>query len=150
MKQAVLFLCTGNSCRSQMAEGFTRQLHSERFAAFSAGTAPQALNPLAVRAMAEKGIDISANESTHVRDLLDTEFDYVITVCDGAAENCPVFPGKATVLHHGFEDPPKRAQYAQTEEEAMAHYRRVRDEIESFVRELPRTVTELARKHQAQ
>ncbi len=149
MKQSVLFLCTGNSCRSQMAEGFTRQLHTERFAAYSAGTAPQGLNPLAVRAMAEKGIDISANESTHVRDLLHKEFDYVITVCDSAAESCPVFPGKATVLHHGFEDPPKLARHAQPEEEAMVHYRRVRDEIERFVRELPRFLTDSAQQRQA-
>ncbi len=141
MKQTVLFLCTGNSCRSQMAEGVSNSLIADRFRAYSAGTDPQGLNPLAVRAMSEKGIDISANESTHVQDLLHIEFDYVITVCDNAAENCPIFPGEAVVLHHGFEDPPKLAKGAQSEDDAMVHYRKVRDEIEAFVKTLPETFT---------
>lgn len=141
MKQRVLFLCTGNSCRSQMAEGLTNTLLGDRFEAYSAGTEPQGLNSLAVRAMKERGIDISGRDSKHVRDLLHLDLDYVVTVCDHAAETCPVFPGRAVVMHHGFEDPPKLAEGASTEEEAMAHYRRVRDEIEEFVKTLPETLS---------
>lgn len=141
MKQRVLFLCTGNSCRSQMAEGLTNTLLGDRFEAYSAGTEPQGLNSLAVRAMKERGIDISGRDSKHVRDLLHLDLDYVVTVCDHAAETCPVFPGRAVVMHHGFEDPPKLAEGASTEEEAMAHYRRVRDEIEEFVTTLPKTLS---------
>ena len=141
MKQRVLFLCTGNSCRSQMAEGLTNTLLGDRFEAYSAGTEPQGLNSLAVRAMKERGIDISDRDSKHVRDLLHLDLDYVVTVCDHAAETCPVFPGRAVVMHHGFEDPPKLAEGASTEEEAMAHYRRVRDEIEEFVKTLPETLS---------
>ena len=141
MKQRVLFLCTGNSCRSQMAEGLTNTLLGDRFEAYSAGTEPQGLNSLAVRAMKERGIDISGRDSKHVRDLLHLDLDYVVTVCDHAAETCPVFPGRAVVMHHGFEDPPKLAEDASTEEEAMAHYRRVRDEIEEFVKTLPETLS---------
>jgi len=141
MKQRVLFLCTGNSCRSQMAEGLTNTLLGDRFEAYSAGTAPQGLNSLAVRAMKERGIDISGRDSKHVQDLLHLDLDYVVTVCDHAAETCPVFPGRAVVMHHGFEDPPKLAEDASTEEEAMAHYRRVRDEIEEFVKTLPETLS---------
>ncbi len=142
MKQRVLFLCTGNSCRSQMAEGLTNSLLGDRFEAYSAGTAPQGLNPLAVRAMQERGIDISGNDSTHVQDLLHLDLDYVVTVCDHAAETCPIFPGRAVVLHHGFEDPPKLAAGASSEEEAMIHYRRVRDEIEEFITALPETLSD--------
>ncbi len=141
MKQRVLFLCTGNSCRSQMAEGLTNTLLGDRFEAYSAGTEPQGLNSLAVRAMKERGIDISDRDSKHVRDFLHLDLDYVVTVCDHAAETCPVFPGRAVVMHHGFEDPPKLAEGASTEEEAMAHYRRVRDEIEEFVKTLPETLS---------
>ncbi len=136
-KLRVLFLCTGNSCRSQMAEGWARFLKSNEIAAFSAGTQPQGLNPLAVRAMAEAGVDISNHRSKRVEQLPHGAFDYVITVCESAHESCPHFPGQTTVVHVGFDDPPRLAAGATTEEEAMRHYRRVRDEIRNFVEDLP-------------
>lgn len=133
----VLFLCTGNSCRSQMAEGFTRALKADQIEAFSAGVEPHGLNPLAVKAMGEAGVDISRHRSKHVNDLKDVNFDYVVTVCDDANEACPIFPGKTQVVHVGFDDPPRLAKDAKSEEEAMRHYRRVRDQIKSFVQTLP-------------
>jgi arsenate reductase (thioredoxin) len=133
----VLFLCTGNSCRSQMAEGFARALKGEHVEAFSAGVEPHGLNPRAVKAMADAGVDISQHKSKHVNDLKDIAFDYVVTVCDDAHESCPVFPGKTKVVHVGFDDPPRLAKNAESEEEAMTHYRRVRDEIKMFVQTLP-------------
>ena len=133
----VLFLCTGNSCRSQMAEGWCRALHGHSIDARSAGIRPQGLNPLAVRAMAEAGIDISGHASTHVDSLTDKEFDLVVTVCDSAREACPAVPG-ARVLHVGFEDPPHLARNARSDDEALPHYRRVRDEIRQFIQTLPR------------
>lgn len=136
-KLKVLFLCTGNSCRSQMAEGWARHLKSGVLEAYSAGTAPHGLKPLAVKAMAEAGVDISSQHSKSVRALGDVEFDYVVTVCDAASEACPVFPGRAKVVHLGFDDPPKLAASAKSEREALPHYRRVRDEIRAFVEKLP-------------
>ena len=136
-KLRVLFLCTGNSCRSQMAEGWARALKGDVIEAYSAGTDPHGMNPLAVRAMAEAGVDITGHHSKHVDELKDVPLDYVVTVCDSANEACPVFPGRAKRIHVGFDDPPKLARGARTEEEAMSHYRRVRDEIEQFVRTLP-------------
>ena len=133
----ILFLCTGNSCRSQMAEGFARALKSDRFEAFSAGTVKHGLNPSAVKVMAEAGVDISNQYSKTVDDLKDQKFDYVITVCGAAHETCPFFPGGGKVVHHGFDDPPALAKEAKTEEEALGHYIRVRDEIRSFVETLP-------------
>lgn len=133
----ILFLCTGNSCRSQMAEGWARHLKSGEIEAHSAGIETHGLNPNAVRVMAEAGVDISRQQSKHVDSLKDIDFDYVITVCDHAHESCPTFPGKAKVAHVGFDDPPKLAKNSQTEEEALSHYRRVRDEIRSFVETLP-------------
>lgn len=136
-KLKILFLCTGNSCRSQMAEGWTRHLKSESVEPYSAGVAPTQLDPRAVRVMAETGVDISAQQSKSVDDVLNSGFDYVVTVCDGAHENCPIFPGKAIVRHVGFEDPPRLAREASSEEEALNTYRRVRDEIRDFVETLP-------------
>lgn len=132
----VLFLCTGNSCRSQMAEGWARALAPESIDASSAGTHPTTLNPLAVRVMAEAGVDISAQRSKHVDDLAGVPFDLVVTVCDSAHESCPVFPGATRVEHVGFDDPPHLARDARTDEEALPHYRRVRDEIRRFVEAL--------------
>ena len=109
-RMRVLFLCTGNSCRSQMAEGFARALRGDRVEAFSAGTNPHGLNPLAVRAMAEVGIDISKHLSRRPEDI-GVAFDVVVTVCDSAHESCPVFPG-ARVVHVGFDDPPRLARGA--------------------------------------
>jgi len=136
-KLRVLFLCTGNSCRSQMAEGWTRRLKSDVIEPYSAGIETHGLNHNAVKVMAEAGVDISGQRSKHVKDLPDIEFDYVITLCDHAAEHCPFFPGKARILHFGFDDPPKLAQNAKTEQEALNCYRRVRDEIKAFVEKLP-------------
>jgi len=133
----ILFLCTGNSCRSQMAEGWTRHLWGDTIDVYSAGIETHGLNPNAVKVMAEAGVDISGYKSKNVNELLDIPFDYVITVCGHAYENCPYFPGKAKVLHVGFDDPPKLAIDAKTEEEALVHYRRVRDEIKAYIEKLP-------------
>ena len=143
-KLKVLFLCTGNSCRSQMAEGWTRHLRGEEIEAFSAGVAPHGLDPRAVRVMAEAGVDISGHASRHVGELAGESFDWVVTVCDSARESCPVFPGRARIVHRGFEDPPHLAAGADTEEEALAPYRRVRDEIHAFVAALPGALEDAA------
>ena len=120
-----------------MAEGWTRRLKSDVIEPYSAGIETHGLNPNAVKVMAEAGVDISGQRSKHVKDLPDIEFDYVITLCDHAAEHFPFFPGKARILHFGFDDPPKLAQNAKTEQEALNCYRRVRDEIRAFVEKLP-------------
>ena len=118
----VLFLCTGNSCRSQMAEGWARALQKGRIEAHSAGTHPHGLNPLAVRAMAEAGVDISGHRSKRPEEL-GGNFDVVVTVCGHADESCPAFPG-ARIVHVGFDDPPRLAAGAVSDDEAMPHYRR--------------------------
>ena len=133
----VLFLCTGNSCRSQMAEGWARKLKGDVVEPYSAGVETHGLNPKAVQVMAEAGVDISGHRSKHVRELHEVPLDYVVTVCGNAQESCPVFPGKTQVVHVGFDDPPRLAKEARTEEEALNHYRRVRDEIRAFVETLP-------------
>lgn len=143
-KLNVLFLCTGNSCRSQMAEGWARHLKGDVIEPYSAGTKPKGIDPRAVKVMAEAGVDISGQQSTHVDDLLGVPFDHVITVCDAANEACPTFPGNARVMHHGFDDPPALAKQAANEEEALAIYRRVRDEIRVFVESLPDIVSHAA------
>ncbi len=136
-KLKILFLCTGNTCRSQMAEGLTRHLKSKIIEPFSAGVDPGVMNSRAVKSMAEIGIDISGGFPKTIESLGPITFDYVITLCDHANESCPLFPGKTKRLHWGFEDPPKLAENASTEEEAMGHYRRVRNEIRAFVETLP-------------
>ena len=133
----VLFLCTGNSCRSQMAEGWARHLLADHVDAVSAGTDPHGLNPLAVRAMAEAGVDISSHTSKTIDACDPKTLDLVVTVCGHANENCPVFPGRARVVHQGFDDPPKLAADARSEAEALPHYERVRDEIRAFIETLP-------------
>lgn len=143
-KLRILFLCTGNSCRSQMAEGWARHLHGDRIEARSAGVAPKGLDPRAVRVMAEAGVDISGQVSGHVDELAGVPFDWVVTVCDSARESCPLFPGPARVVHRGFDDPPRLAADAAGEEEALAPYRRVRDEIRAFVAGLPGSLEEAA------
>ena len=140
MKKKILFLCTGNSCRSQMAEGWTRHLKGNFIEAFSAGTEPTQLNPFAVKAMAEVGVDISRQKSKHIDDLSNLTFDNVITVCDHANETCPILPGKTKRMHVGFDDPPRLAKDAKSDEEALVHYRRVRDEVRSFVLTLPKSL----------
>jgi arsenate reductase len=141
-KIKVLFLCTGNSCRSQMAEGWARHLKGDVIDAYSAGIETHGLNPNAVKVMAAAGVDISGHVSKNVSDVKDIPFDYVVTVCGHANETCPMFPGKAKVIHVGFDDPPTLAKSAKTEEEALAQYRRVRDEIKAFVQRLPGALLE--------
>ena len=133
----VLFLCTGNSCRSQMAEGWVRALKSAEVEACSAGVEKRGLDPRAVAAMAEAGVDISAQASKLVEELPDRDFDYVVTLCGHARESCPFFPGPVKRLHAGFDDPPALAANARDEESAMIPYRRVRDEIKAFVQAMP-------------
>ena len=133
----ILFLCTGNSCRSQMAEGWAKKLLAGRAEAYSAGTNPGSVDPRAIKVMAESGVDISGHRSKHVSEFKDMAFDLVVTVCDKARESCPVWFGKAEKLHKSFEDPPFLAKEARSEEEALGYYRRVRDEIKEFVLGLP-------------
>lgn len=139
MKPRVLFLCTGNSCRSQMAEGWARHLLADRIEPCSAGIEAHGLNPNAVRVMQEAGVDISGQSSKLASTLADVPLNLVVTVCGHADENCPAFLGKSRVVHVGFDDPPKLAKSATSEAEALDHYRRVRDEIREFIAtELPK------------
>ena len=137
MKRNVLFLCTGNSCRSQMAEGWARHLKSDEIEAHSAGIEAHGLNPHAVAVMHEAGVDIRDQKSQTVSDLGGVTFDVVVTVCGHADEHCPNFSGAPRIVHVGFDDPPKLALAASNEEEALGHYRRVRDEIRAFIETLP-------------
>ncbi|HEY3930675.1 MAG TPA: arsenate reductase ArsC [Candidatus Koribacter sp.] len=132
MKPNVLFLCTGNSCRSQMAEGFLRHYAGNRFDVQSAGTQPSTVNPLAISVMREKGIDISSHRSKNAAEFLGHHFRYIITVCDNAREHCPIFPGPSIRLHWSFADP---AEAAGSEAERLPVFRAVRDEIEKGIRE---------------
>ncbi|MFZ5828574.1 MAG: arsenate reductase ArsC [Planctomycetota bacterium] len=136
----VLFLCTGNSCRSQMAEGWAHHLKGSEIEPYSAGIQAHGLNPDAVRVMREAGVDISGQRSKLVTELQGVDLDYVVTVCDNAHESCPLFPGKAKVVHVGFDDPPRLAKGAGSEDERLAPYRRVRDEIRQFVEKLPQSL----------
>ncbi len=133
----ILFLCTGNSCRSQMAEGWVRALKADVIEPYSAGIEAHGLNPHAVRVMQEAGIDISNQRSQRVQELGPIEFDVIVTVCGHADERCPSLPGAPRILHVGFDDPPRLAKSAANEEEALDNYRRVRDEIRDFVMTLP-------------
>ncbi len=143
-KLKVLFLCTGNSCRSQMAEGWTRALKSDSIEPYSAGLEKHGLNPHAVKVMAEAGVDISRQFSKTPFEIGRVNFDYVVTVCGHADENCPVFPARTKVIHVGFEDPPKLTRHLPDGEEKLAVYRRVRDEIRHFVEGLPGSITSLS------
>ena len=136
-KLKVLFLCTGNSCRSQMAEGWARHLLADRVEAYSAGIEAHGLNPTAVRVMAEAGVDIGGQRSKTVADVAGLGLDVVVTVCGHAEETCPAFPGAVRRLHAGFDDPPKLAAGERDPERALEPYRRVRDELRQFVAELP-------------
>lgn len=129
LKKRVLFICTHNSARSQIAEGLLNSLYGSRYEAHSAGIAPTAINPFAVRAMAEIGIDISANRSKSIEEFRGENFDYVVTVCDDAREACPFFPGKK-VIHKSFQDP---SQFRGTDDEILADVRKVRDEIKGWI-----------------
>jgi arsenate reductase len=136
----VLFLCTGNSCRSQMAEGWARALKSDVIDAYSAGIVAHGQNPNAIKVMAEAGVDITGQASKTLASLAGTAFDVVVTVCGNADENCPIFPGKTRKIHHGFDDPPRLAKDAKTEEEALNYYRIVRDQIKAYVQTLPKAL----------
>ena len=136
MKQRVLILCTANSARSQMAEGLLRELADDRFAVFSAGAKPSVVNPLAIAAMDERGIDIRSHRSKHLNEFTQRPFDYVITVCDNAAESCPIFPGPAQRIHWSFPDP---AAVQGNEEARLQSFRTVRDAIEAQFRAWLRT-----------
>ena len=134
MKKRVLILCTGNSARSQMAEGLLRHDAGDRFEVESAGTRPGQVRPEAIAVMHELGIDIAGHRSKHVDEFAGATFDYVLTVCDSARESCPIFPGHATRLHHAFEDP---AALQGSDAERLALFRRVRDELRAFLRTFP-------------
>ncbi len=133
-KIKVLFLCTGNACRSQMAEGWARHLKGDVVDAYSAGIRPIGVSSRAIETMAEAGVDISVHTSKHIDDLGGVDFDYVVTLCDNAAQNCPVFPGKVKIIHKPFKDP-----YFATgsEEQVMAEFRKVRDQIKAFIETIP-------------
>ena len=131
MKKRILFLCTGNSARSQMAEGLLRHLAGDRFEVFSAGTQSTRVHPLAIKALAEKGIDISHHTSDHIDKYMGMEFDYVITVCDNAHETCPYFPTNKAQWHWSFEDP---SAATGTEAERLAKFREIRDQIEASLK----------------
>lgn len=139
----ILFLCTGNSCRSQMAEGWTRHLKGDLINPFSAGIEAHGMNPYAVKVMAEAGVDISGHHSKHVDELKDVRFDYVITVCGHANENCPIFPGNTKIIHVGFDDPPALARNLQDETMRLDIYRRVRDQIKAFIEALPESLPKM-------
>ncbi len=137
----VMFLCTGNSCRSQMAEGWARHLKSDVLEPFSAGIEKHGMNPHAIQVMAEAGVDISKQFSKTPADIGPVEFDYVVTVCSHADEHCPTFAARTRIVHVGFEDPPKLTKHLPDGEEKLAVYRRVRDEIRRFVETLPEALT---------
>lgn len=135
MKKNILFLCTGNSCRSQMAEGFTKKYWEHEFEVYSAGTKKHGMNERAMKVMKEAGIDISSHYSKTVEELPKVNFDYIVTVCDHAHENCPYFPG-GKIVHVGIQDPPALTKEMTNEGEILAVYRRVRDEIEVFIKDM--------------
>jgi len=134
LKKSILILCTGNSARSQMAEGLLRHDAGDRFEVVSAGTKPSVVRPEAIAVMREIGIDISGHRSKPVHEFAGREFDYVLTVCDNAKETCPLYPGHTNRLHRAFEDP---AAFAGSESERLAHFRRVRDQIREYLRHFP-------------
>lgn len=136
-KIRLLYLCTGNSCRSQMAEGWTKTLKGDKIEVFSAGIETHGLNPTAIKVMAEVGVDITTQQSQHIDEFKDTDIDYVITVCAHAHETCPFFPGNAKVVHVGFDDPPSLSPKDASKEVKLDGFRRVRDEIKAFVETLP-------------
>jgi arsenate reductase len=136
-KKKILFLCTGNSCRSQMAEAWSRHLRSDDYEAHSAGIAPKGIDHMAIHVMSEAGVDISSQRSKSIESLGMMEFDYVITLCDNARESCPYYPAKTALIHKGFDDPPVLAKEAKNDKEALKIYRRIRDEIKEYIMNLP-------------
>lgn len=146
-KIKVLFLCTGNSCRSQIAEGWARHLKGDVIEAYSAGVSPGELNSRAVSVMAEAGVDISMHRPKHVDELLGIDFDYVVTVCNNARDTCPVFPGRTGRIHKLFHDP---SFMEGSEEQIMAALRELRDGIRAFVEEMPESLEKLAKENYEQ
>lgn len=138
-KKNIMFLCTGNSCRSQMAEGWARKYWGNEFNIYSAGTKKHGMNERAMKVMKEAGVDISTHYSKTVEEISQLSFDYVVTVCDHAHENCPYFPA-SKIVHAGFQDPPALTKGLTNEEEILAVYRRVRDEIEKFIKDMKKTL----------
>ena len=138
-KVNILFLCTGNSCRSQMAEGWARHLKGDVVNAYSAGTLPDGVNSRTVRAMADAGVDISEQRSKHLNTYLGIDFDYVVTLCDKAREQCPVFGGETKYIHRSFEDP---SLVVGSDEEILEAFRKTRDEIRAFIETLPEGLEE--------
>lgn len=130
----ILVLCTGNSCRSQIAEGYLRHFHGKVASIYSAGIETHGVNPRAIAVMAEDGIDISSHTSNHVNEYAHIPFDLVLTVCYHASEQCPIFPGAVKRIHHNFPDPAKARG---TEEEIMSMFRQVRDEVKEYIKDLP-------------
>ncbi len=136
-KIKVLFLCTGNSCRSQIAEGWARHLKGNVIDAYSAGIRPIGVSSRAIKVMAEEGIDISMHQSQHIDEFLGIDFDYVVTLCDNAAESCSVFPGKTRIIHKPFDDP----YFASgSEKQILATFRKVRNDIRTFVETMPESL----------
>lgn len=140
-KKTILFLCTGNACRSQMAEGWAKQFAGDKVVVYSAGVARHEIDPRAVRVMEDAGVDISSQCSKLIDELPEQRYDFVVTLCDHANEECPYFSGGGRRMHRAFDDPPVLAAGAGDEEEALQHYRRVRDEIRSFVEGLLASIT---------
>jgi len=134
VKKKILFLCTGNACRSQIAEGWARHLKSDVIEAYSAGISPAGLSTRAAAVMAEAGVDISTQTSKHVDTLKDVDFDYVVTVCDNARQQCPVFPSRTKNIHRSFEDP---VFMIGSKDEIMAAFRKLRDDMRTFVESMP-------------
>jgi len=139
-KTKILFLCTGNSIRSQIAEAWAHHLKEDEIDAYSAGVSPCGVSPFTVEVMAEVGIDMSQNKSKHVGNFQDIPFDYVITVCSHAHEHCPMFPGETKIIHVGFDDPMMYSEDGDSHEEILSHFRRTRDDIKAFVEKLPDTI----------
>jgi arsenate reductase (thioredoxin) len=135
-KKRLLILCTGNSCRSQMAEGFARHFWADRYEVYSAGTKKHGMNPFAVQVMEEAGVPLTGHFSKTTDELPTQAMDFVVTVCSDAHENCPFFPG-GKIVHHGFDDPPRLTSEMTDEQERLAVYRRVRDEIREYMSNLP-------------
>jgi len=136
-KLKVLFLCTGNSCRSQMAEGWARHLRGDLIDAYSAGIFPAGVSSRAKKVMAEAGVDISDQASKHVADLVGIDFDYIITLCDNARDNCPIFPGNAVIIHRPFHDP---TFCIGNEQDVLDEFRKTRDRIRDFIVTLPESL----------
>lgn len=139
-KKNIMFLCTGNSCRSQMAEGWARKYWGNEFNFYSAGTKKHGMNERAMKVMKEAGVDISSHYSKTLEELPKVTFDVVVTVCGSAQENCPYFPG-GKIVHVGFEDPPALTKEMTSEDKILAVYRRVRDEIEVFIKDMKKVLS---------